>query len=477
MGDNELSKLRAGHRAAYRAQLFAALCFLAALLGTVFFDRLTSVLLVLSTFLFYIVCRYSKRYMMGDPGQARFLLWLCLTGSFVFALVLSQNLLLFALAWCGISLSLHHLLQFYGDRPGALVAARKKFLISRLGDTALVAALALTYRELGTWDFQGMFTAAERFRIAGLENLPASVSFICGLLVFGALLKSAQFPFHSWLPDTMETPTPVSALMHAGIINAGGILIIRLSPLISLSANAMLALSLIGGFTALFASVVMLTQASVKRCLAFSTVSQMGFMMLECGLGAFHLALLHLVAHSLYKAHAFLSSGSVVLAKTERPQPFISPATVLCCILAGFAISFSTAVAAGMAPLDQVVLNGIFSLALAQMLWSMWGNMNRVWPLTLGIAAGVVLSLVYFSLDRLAELVVRPSHNEVNWSGLTILTLFLIVAAVQTQLPMLARTSFGRHLYVHARNGFYLNTLANRVTTTLWPVRVSQEGI
>ncbi len=476
MEENESRIVRAGHQAAFWAQLYAGVCFLSALLGTAFFGRLTSVLLVLSTFLFAVVCRYSKRYMMGDPAQARFMFWLCLTGSFVFALVLAQNLLLFAIAWCGISLSLHQLLQFYKDRPGALIAARKKFLISRLGDTALIAALILTFAEFHTWNFDAVFNATAQFRAAGVENLPLSVSLICGFLVFAALPKSAQFPFHSWLPDTMETPTPVSALMHAGIINAGGILIIRLSPLISLSDTAMLALTLIGGFTALFASVVMLTQASIKRCLAFSTVAQMGFMMLECGLGAFHLALLHLVAHSLYKAYTFLSSGSVVLAKTERSQPLTSPATVLCCILAGFAISFSTAAATGMAPLDQFVLNGIFSLALAQMLWSVWGNLNRFWQVPLGIAAGAVLSLVYFGLDRLAELVVKPSHTELNWSGLNILTLFLIVAAVQTQLPLLARTSFGRHVYVHARNGFYFNTLANRATTALWPVQVSQEG-
>ncbi len=477
MDVTESSISRAGSRAAFWAQAYAAVCFVSALAGTAFFDRLTNVLLVLSTFLFFIVCRYSKRYMMGDPGQARFMIWLCLTASFIFVLVVSQNLLLFALAWCGISLSLHQLLQFYRDRRGALIAARKKFLISRLGDTALVAALALTYGALGTWDFQGMFIAAERLRNAGLENLPPSVSLVCGLLAFAALLKSAQFPFHSWLPDTMETPTPVSALMHAGIINAGGILVIRLSPLISLSDAAMLTLCVAGGFTAVFASTVMLTQASIKRRLAFSTVAQMGFMMLECGLGAIHLALLHLVAHSLYKAHAFLSSGSVVQAESEHRQPPISPVTVLCCMVAAFAISFSAAAAMGVAPLDQFVLNGIFSVALAQMLWSLWGNISRVWRVPLGLAAGAILSMVYFALDRLAEVVVRPSHSNAKWTGLAILVLFFLVAVIQAELPRFARTSFGRHLYVHARNGFYFNTLANRVTIALWPAKVSQGGI
>lgn len=403
MAQSDPLTLRAGSRAVHWGQAFAGICFLSALVAAGFLDRLTGVLLVLSTFLFGIVSRYSKRYMMGDPGQARFTFWLCLTGACVFALVLSQNLLLFALSWCGISLSLHHLLQFYRDRPGALLAARKKFLISRLGDAALVGALVLTYREVGTWDFQRIFIAAERFRTAGLEHLPHSVSWICALLVFAALLKSAQFPFHTWLPDTMETPTPVSALMHAGIINAGGILIIRLNPLISLSKTALLVLCIVGSFTALFASVVMLTQASVKRCLAFSTVGQMGFMMLECGLGAFHLALLHVVAHSLYKAHAFLSSGSVVLAKPKVEIPPSNWASIGIGLLSALGVTVAAGWWFGEAPLEEPVLIGIFSLALAQMMWSLWRAADWTWSIPVGLALGMILSITYFVLGGAAE--------------------------------------------------------------------------
>src|SRR5690606_5255778 len=140
----------------------------------------------------------------------------------------------------------------------------------------------------------------------------ASHSWVGWLIICGALLKSAQFPFHTWLPDTMGTPTPVSTLMHAGIINAGGYLVIRLSPLLVENTTAMLFLATIGAVTLASASLVMLTQTSVKRMLAYSTIAQMGFMLLQCGLGAYALAVLHLIAHSLYKAHAFLSSGSTV---------------------------------------------------------------------------------------------------------------------------------------------------------------------
>lgn len=477
MSKTELMNSAVGQRAALAGEFYAGACLLGALIATSVLDRLSSVLLVLSTFLFFIVCRYSSRYMTGDSGQARFTFWLCLTGSCVLVLVAAQNLLLFAFAWGATSLSLHQLLQFYRERPGALLAARKKFLISRVGDGALAAAVILTYREFGTWEFSGIFAAAEIYRGAGSESLPASLTWLCGLLVFAALLKSAQFPFHSWLPDTMETPTPVSALMHAGIINAGGILVIRLHPLISLSDAALFLLCLTGGFTALFASTIMSTQASVKRCLAFSTVGQMGFMMLECGLGAFHLALVHLVAHSLYKAHAFLSSGSVADSRPMAVSRSIPPAAVLLGLLAAAGISLTIASMLDISPMAQPVLTGIFTLALAQMLWSFWQNIDQIWHIPLGVALGAGAALAYFALDRVAALAVTPLRSGPSWIGFVILTIFFLVAIGQTQLPRLSRTSFGKHLYVHARNGFYCNTLANRVTTSLWPVRISQERI
>lgn len=456
-------------------QFFALFCLLSAVTVTPLLDRLTSILLLLSTSLFAVVCRFAKRYMAGDPGQARFTLWLCLTGSCVFTLVLSQNLLVFVLAWCGTSLSLHQLLQFYKDRPGALLAARKKFLISRLGDAALIASLILTWLEFKTWNFSEMFAAAARLQ----ENPSVNLSWVAGLLVFAALLKSAQFPFHSWLPDTMETPTPVSALMHAGVINAGGILVLRLSPLISYSKPAMLILCAAGAFTALFASTVMLTQASVKRCLAFSTVAQMGFMMLECGLGAFHLALLHIVAHSLYKAHAFLSSGSVVFAgrRQDRLPGAISPLAAGVGLLAAGGITIFISSLFGVSALHQPVLSGIFVLALAQMLWLNWTTLEQVRQIPVSLLAGIAFTAAYFAWERAAEITVRPLVRDADSLALPILGLFAIATLAQTQLPRLAASTWGMRLFVHARNGFYINTLANRATAALWPPQAAKENV
>lgn len=199
------------------------------------------------------------------------------------------------------------------------------------------------------------------------------------------------------------------------------------------------------------------------------------FMMLECGLGAYHLALVHLTAHALYKAHAFLSSGSAVLVRPVAEQPAIRPAVVVSGLLAAAGISLTVASVLAISPLAEPVLIGIFTLALAQMLWSVWQGVDRIWQVPLGLALGVGVTFAYFLLDRVALLAVTPLKEEPGWIGLPILAMFLFLAVGQTQLPWISRTSFGKHLYVHARNGFYFNTLANRTTAMLWPVNMAQE--
>ncbi len=450
------------------------------------FDTLSAIVLVLVAFLLAVVTRFSIHYLAGDPAQGRFTKWLCLTGGSVLALVIAGNLLQFALAWVATSLSLHQLLLFYPDRPGAVLAARKKFLISRLGDLGLLVVLVLVYREFHTWRFSELFAAAAPLREAHGAGLGSSTGLIAFLLVAAAMMKSAQFPFHSWLPDTMETPTPVSALMHAGIINAGGFLIIRLSPLVTLSPGAMSTLALFGAFTALFASLVMLTHASVKRSLAFSTVAQMGFMMLECGLGAFPLAVLHLVAHSLYKAHAFLTTGNIVaLAKsawTPTGRPRAHPVALGAC----FAVAIL--LAAGFGRLFGVefshqpgllVLGCAFTMALAYALWNLWCHTLNLKLALLGALLGAGIVAAYYSLHRIfARLLGEPAWTNsqlLSWPGAvlvaTLLALFLLVLVIQTGLPQWSNRPWLRAVYVHARNGFYFTTLANRCVAALWPVK------
>mgnify|MGYP003339321759 CR=1 FL=1 len=266
-----------------------------------------------------------------------------------------------------------------------------------------IAALVLTYQTFGSLEFGELFPLAAKWHAAPGE-IPGAATLISLLFVLGAMTKSAQFPMHTWLPDTMETPTPVSALMHAGIINAGGFLVIRLSPLVTLSAASLDMLAAVGAFTALFAAVIAMTQTTIKRSLAWSTVAQMGFMMLQCGLGAFSAALLHIVAHSLYKAHAFLSSGGVLeqaaRTKVDDPRsldagrPF---ASAVAAAGAAGAISLTVAWALGVRLEEKpgaAALGFILAVALTQLLYLAFQTGRRTIALS-GAAAAAVACLVY----------------------------------------------------------------------------------
>ena len=452
----------------------------------IYFDNLSAVLLVLVSFLLAVIARYSVNYLAGDAAQGRFTKWLCLTGGSVLVIVISGNLVQFALAWCATSLCLHQLLLFYPERPGAVLAARKKFIISRLGDACMITVIVLVHANFHTWKFSALFDAANELHKSGLTTGSLEINVICFLLVAGAMLKSAQFPFHSWLPDTMETPTPVSALMHAGIINAGGFLIIRLNPLVTLSPAALSTLALFGAFTALFASLVMLTHASVKRSLAFSTVAQMGFMMLECGLGAFGLAVLHLVAHSLYKAHAFLASGSIVsMAKsawTPTEKPNAHPLTLTAAFAAAIALALGCAWIFGVDYRHEPALFTLgctFGMALAYALWNLWSQSLNLKLAVFGGIFGGVIVVIYFALHKIFGQLIGQNewvNSQLNsWPGIvliaTLLALFLLVLIVQTELPAWTNRPFFQAIYVHARNGFYFNTLANRLVAAVWPIK------
>ena len=444
---------------------------------TVYFDVVTAVMLLLVAFLGAAVVTFSRNYLAGDPNQGRFFRWLCLTVGSVLLLVISGNLAMFALAWIATSLSLHQLLTFYPERPAAQLAARKKFVFSRIGDLCLLAALFVAWREFGTLDYAALFATAAQDSPAGLPTLAF-------LLVAGAILKSAQFPFHGWLPDTMETPTPVSALMHAGIINAGGYLVIRFSPLVALTPIALDLLAFVGAITALFGSLVMITQTSVKRSLAFSTVAQMGFMMLQCGLGAFALALLHIVAHSLYKAHAFLSSGGVIAAAKSAGAP---PAKtypgfkgVAAAFLVALAMVALVAAAFGHIPWSdpaQFALSLILALALAQLLWNWWIVAGSPRTIVTGAAVALGVAALAFALHAgagwLVGSAVAPTpHSDILWPiAILAPAAFLLVAARVFLPPSWTSTRLGRALFVHAYNGFYLNTFANRLLGAFGPTK------
>lgn len=443
-------------------------------------DAIAVVMMTLISFIGFIIARFSMRYLLGDPGQGRFFRWMSFTLGATLLLVMSCNLVMLTAAWMLTSFGLHQLLTHYPDRSWAVWAARKKFLISRFGDALLIAALILTYQCFGTTEYTEIFAAAGAIH-EGSESTSWPTAIIGVLFVLGAMTKSAQFPFHSWLPDTMETPTPVSALMHAGVINAGGFLMIRLSPLVSLSPIALDLLAVIGAITALLGSVVMLTQTSIKRSLAYSTIAQMGFMMLQCGLGAFSAALLHIVAHSAYKAHAFLSCGSVLDTAARMKAPALparatgrSVLAFIGAITVAVGIVFGTFQATGINIITKPggpILSLIMTLALVQLLWNSLAtgfvglalrSLANAWLVTVAYAVASV------AMDRLVASstsphTVAPSTLSFAVMGLVALG-FIGVFALQALSGPLAQRRWVRALYVHAMNGFYIDIPARRLT-------------
>lgn len=313
-------------------------------------DAVTCVMLMLVTSLGAVVVRYSRTSLDGDRGLPRCLRWQLLTLSAVTTLIIANNLLVVVLGWTATSLALHQLLTFFGDRTPALVAAHKKFLVSRLADGFLVVCLALIHRTVGSLELDSIAAWA-----GSNPGLTPSIHVASVLLVIAVALKSAQIPFHGWLTQVMEAPTPVSALLHAGVVNIGGFVLIRLSPLMAHAGPAQVLLVVIGLTSAILGSLVMVTRVSVKVALAWSTCAQMGFMLVQCGLGLWHLALLHLVAHSLYKAHAFLSAGTAVdtwrvramAPRPPRPSPTALAVAIVASLGGAFAVLAATSTGDG----------------------------------------------------------------------------------------------------------------------------------
>ncbi len=436
-------------------------------LGLVRFDTLAVTMAVLVIFLGIVVLRFSARYLEGDPHRTRFLVAMCLTLVSVVTLVVSNHMLLLVGAWTTTSLCLHRLLLHHPDRSGAVFAARKKFVFSRVAELSLLAASLILYAGHHTWRIDELVASITGGNLAGL---PAAAF----LIAFTAMLKSAQFPFHSWLPDTMDTPTPVSALMHAGIINAGGFLVLRLAPVFTAAPGALHLLAVVGTITAVFGAIVMLAQPGVKRALAFSTIAQMGFMMIQVGLGAWGLALLHLVAHSMYKAYAFLQAGSTIGATPRAAIPLatsslalgtLAAAAIVATIATGLHMLIPTAVA------TPVVFLLILTFAIAYGIARAWSGHPGSLPRAFAAAIGVTLAGLALHLAAGYLLPLPAAPPVPTWLAVFIAASFIALFIFQSLLWRASRHTIGQQLYVHALSGFYVGTLANRFLNRLWPTK------
>ena len=433
-------------------------------------DAVSAVMLLLVTFIGWIVVRYAGTYLDGEARQGPFTGWLCMTLASVLLLVAAGNLFQLALAWIATSLFLHRLLLFYPDRVAAQRAARKKFVTARLGDLALLGAAACLALAYGTADIAVILQAARAGEGGSLAVGAA------GLLALAAMLKSAQFPTHGWLTEVMETPTPVSALLHAGVINAGGFLLIRFADVMLLAPGVLAVLVMAGGFTALFGSLVMLTQPAVKTSLAWSTVAQMGFMIFECGLALFPVALLHIVAHSLYKAHSFLASGGAVerVAALRRPGPvavpnagavgraFISALVIYVVVGLGFGLTHKSP--------QAIALGAILIFGVAYMLAQGFADAAPKALTQRTAVYAVATSVGYFALQMAASYVTAgvlpatPSPGPLEWALIVLAVIsFGLVAIVQAMFPLWAYHPAAAGLRVHLSNGFYANAVFDRI--------------
>ncbi|HSW40987.1 MAG TPA: NADH-quinone oxidoreductase subunit L [Patescibacteria group bacterium] len=277
-----------------------------------FVDQLTACLLIVVTTIGMLVHLYSVGYMAHDPGRWRFFAYLNLFMFSMLLLVLGDSWLTVFAAWELVGLSSYLLIGFWYPRRPAALAAKKAFIVNRVGDVGFALGIMLIWVSTGTLDIRASFGL-----IAQLD--PTTIAAIALLLFCGAVGKSAQFPLHVWLPDAMEGPTPVSALIHAAtMVNAGIYLVARANPIFALAPGVMVIVAAIGIFTAILAASIALTQTDIKRVLAYSTLSQLGYMFAALGVGAFTAAIFHLMAHGFFKGLLFLGSGSVIHAVRDE---------------------------------------------------------------------------------------------------------------------------------------------------------------
>ncbi|HQV89402.1 MAG TPA: NADH-quinone oxidoreductase subunit L [Nitrosomonas sp.] len=282
-------------------------------------DQLSATMMVVVSFVSLMVHIYTIGYMHDDPGYQRFFSYISLFTFSMMMLVMSNNFLQLFFGWEAVGLVSYLLIGFWYTRPSAIYANMKAFLVNRVGDFGFLLGIAMVLMYFGTLDYAAVFTQAPEIVNEQIELIPGSswlvITVICILLFIGAMGKSAQFPLHVWLPDSMEGPTPISALIHAAtMVTAGIFMVARMSPLFELSENALSFILIIGGITTLFMALVAVVQDDIKRVVAYSTLSQLGYMTVALGASAYSAAIFHLMTHAFFKAVLFLGAGSVIIA-------------------------------------------------------------------------------------------------------------------------------------------------------------------
>jgi NAD(P)H-quinone oxidoreductase subunit 5 len=414
---------------------------------------------------------FSARYLQGEPNQPRYLSAFAAVLAAVQVLLLADHWLVLIAAWAAVGTALQRLLCFYPERAFALLAAHKKRLADRLADALLLAAAALAWAEVGSGSLSDLWRHAEQGQASWLLQASA-VSF-----VLAVILRTALLPVHGWLIQVMEAPTPVSALLHAGVVNLGGFLLIRFAPLLEAAPAARGLLIAFGLGTALLAGLVMLTRVTVKVRLAWSTVAQMGFMVLECGLGLYTLAALHLIGHSLYKAHAFLAASSVV--QQGRLQEMRGAATPSAASLA-LAPALSLAIVALVAQWSGSAgwpwwWSVVLALAWAPLFWMPAQRSPGASTWLPGLLTGVAMVAALTAAMLLGHALPlgaadAPSHAGGLLALVGMAVMYALLVAVQICPQRLS--AWRRWSYA----GFYVDEFYTRLALRLWPAHWTPEA-
>jgi len=412
-----------------------------------------------------IIGSFSSRYLHGEAGQSRYLAALAAVMSAVHLLLISDHWLALIASWSVVGAALQHLLCFYPERAFARLAAHKKKLADVLADGLLIVAASLAWLETGSGNISTLSGHIAQ------HGMSATLHFSMLALVLAVILRTALLPVHGWLIQVMEAPTPVSALLHAGVVNLGGFVLIQFAPVLAHAMPARALLLVFGLATAVLAGMVMLTRISIKVRMAWSTVAQMGFMLLECALGLYTLAALHLIGHSLYKAHAFLAASAVVRQTRQetlwagaRPHTLALLTAPLLTISAVFAV-------AGLLGNNPWPWwwSMILGLAWAPILWFKTAHNDFTGPLQ-QVAAGCLIVCALTTAALLAHnipLQIQDSHNPILGT-IALLGMFLLYCAlVLMQIRPHTLTRWQRWSYA----GFYVDEIYTRTALRIWPTQ------
>lgn len=468
--ENSWSVARAFTRIALAVAILQPLLML---LTAVPVSLLSTTMSLLIALLGWVIVDYASRYLEGDQGQPRFVRAMLFTLFSVALLVNTNNLLLMVVAWSASSVSLHLLLTHYRERKAARIVAHKKFLVSRMADVCLIAALVLVY-----YAFQSFSLTDINQQLSELTSLSPTLHAAAVLFAVAAILKTAQLPLHGWLIQVMEAPTPVSALLHAGVVNMGGFVLISLAALISQAPWAQALLVAVGSTTVVLAGWVMMTRISIKVRLAWSTCAQMGFMLVEIGLGLYELALLHLIAHSVYKAYSFLNAGEVVkqtIDKESMTRPASFKGVFLSVAACAMLITTILMVWQHWVPSISLPLPAtlVLILGFSPLLW----HAER-WALSrmaLGLGRVGLLFHLYLLWHSLFAHIAPPATPVHPALMVFVCAALLLLYSGQVAISRFPHSKVVQTLYPWAYNGFYLDETFTRLTFKVWPAKLSVE--